>query len=82
MRHLAADDLLRVTDDGDVRVVRYDNNLAPLLRCHEYRNEMCDDGLVVQVTFWLVDDKRLVTLIDDEVENQKENSSLPRRKKA
>lgn len=71
-------DLVCVTDDGKVRVVRHDHDLPPVLRVFDRRNEQRGDRLVVQVLFWLVDYERDISPIDQQVEDEQESPSLSR----
>ena len=59
------DDLVGVTDHGKIGVVGYDDNLATLLCMLDRRNEHCRDRLVIEVLFWLVDDKRKIAPVDE-----------------
>lgn len=77
--HLQHDDLFRVSQDRDVRVVRDDYDLPALFCSPQDWDERAVDKLTVEVVFWLVDDERIVT-IRREQESQQDRLLLPKRK--
>lgn len=78
--HLAKDNLLCITCDSNIRVVRDNYYLTPLFGCTYARNQFPIDRLVVKVIFRLIHDNWHITLAKCEVENQENNSTLSRRK--
>src|SRR5688572_14672748 len=71
-------DLLGVAHDRDVGTVSYHNDLPPLLDVLDNRNQKPVDRLAVQVFLRLVNDDRLVALVDEKIEHQEKCSTLAR----
>ena len=61
--NLCVDDLLCVTDDCQIWIVRDHHNLSALLSVLDAGHERSDHGLVVEVFFRLIDDQRDVVSI-------------------
>jgi hypothetical protein len=51
------DDLLCISNDGEIRIVRYENDLAPFLGLLDERDQYFVNALVVKVVFRLVDNQ-------------------------
>ena len=57
------DDLLGITDNGQVRVVRHHDDLPPLLSFGQHRYQETHDSFVVEVFFGLIKDDGVSALV-------------------
>lgn len=66
----AMDDLISVAHNCQVWIVSHDNHLSPLARFTQTWDERVKDRLVVEVLFGLVNDERIIALVDEKIEDQ------------
>lgn len=66
------DDLLRITDNREVRVMRDHDDLPTHLRFSEHRNEKADHRLVVEVFLGLVENDWDTALVHEQVDDQQQ----------
>ena len=74
------DDLLSVTYYSEIGVMGHDNNLTILLGMLDRGNKHRRDRLVIEILFWLVDDERDVTPVDEQIEHKKKVATFTRGK--
>ena len=72
--------LFGVANDRNVGIMGYHDDLPPVLHRADHWNEQMVDGLVVEIFFGLINNDRLIILIDQQIEHKKERPALPRRR--
>ena len=67
LRLLGDNDVLSISVDYDVRVVRDNDDLSRLFEVHEPASDLVVDRLVVDIVLWLIYEQRNVCILVDYV---------------